>query len=241
MAAPQIPQYMAGKSPFKFNRNFDLNSAGEANTYNNIFAEATYQFGSDVVFIERTVNTPEFIFGEYLGSVLAAGTPMRLFQEELTAWGGGGDMYKKFGLTVTDEVTFYCPTLTFMTAKPDPDNEGQFLPFFPKQSDLILHVNSKKLFEIQHIETEAAPGFFVFGNKNSYVMKCKMYTYDHSGIDASADSLPPEIKALDNVTTVGNKTFDLLSNEENNFNKPIATEITKNKILDNSETDPLRM
>lgn len=245
---PQIPQYMTNMnlntSPFRFNENYDIDQAGEANTYNNIFAEAVFLYGVDVIYIERTLKTPEAIFGEYLAAELTQGTPMRLFNEDLanSQWGGGGDMYAKFGIQVTDEATFYGPKLIFQQAKQNPDpltNVDQpFLPFYPKQNDLIYFVRGKKLFEINTIETEAAPGMFIFGNKNSYVFKCKLYTYDHSAV-AQNDSIPAEIQALDNVTTIGTEVFDLKTTEKEKFNDQIANEIQKKTIIDNSEKDPL--
>lgn len=246
---PQIPQYMTNLSlntaPFRFNENYDTSEAGEANTYNNIFAEAVYLYGVDVVYIERTLNTPEQIFGEYLGAVLTQGTPMRLYNEELTqgGWGGGGDMYAKFGLQVTDESTFYGPKIIFDQAKlntdPATSTDQPFIPFYPKQNDLIYFVKGKKLFEINHIENEAQPGMYIFGNKNSYVFKCKLYTYDHSAVKVDA-SLPAEIQALDNVTQVGNQLFDLKSTEKANFNDKVVAENIKNTIVDTTEKDPLR-
>ena len=247
---PQIPQYMSNISlntaPFRFNENYETDVAGEANTYNNIFAEAVYLYGVDVVYIERTLHTPEHIFGEYLGAVLNKGVPMRLFNEELAggAWNGGGDMYAKFGLQVTDEATFYGPKLIFEQAKINPDpttsTEQPFLPFYPKQGDLIFFVKGKKLFEIHHIESEAAPGMYMFGNRNSYVFKTKLYTYDHSAVNALDISLPDEVKALDNVTQIGSKIFDLKTEEKAVRNDKISEEIVRNKIVDNTEKDPLR-
>jgi hypothetical protein len=246
---PQIPQYMTNlslnRAPFRFNENYDTNQAGEANTYNNIFAEATYLYGVDVVYIERTIHSPEQIFGEYLAAELTSGTPMRLYNEELTGgqWGGGGDLSAKFGLQVTDEATFYGPKLIFAQAKLNPDPltnaTQQFMPFYPKQNDLIYFVSGKKLFEIQHIENEAAPGMYIFGNRNSYVFKCKLYTYDHAAVSATNMSIPPEIQALDNVTTIGTRLFDLKATEKAEYNDQVVAEVNRNTIIDNSELDPL--
>jgi Virus neck protein len=238
---PKIPQYMTNlkqnKAPFRFNENSDLNEAGEANTYNNIFAEATHLHGFDVVYIERTFHGEEPIFGEYLAATLDKGTPMRLKLEETAAWGGSGDMYSKFGLQVQDEATFYCPTITFSQAKFDEETQ-EFLPFYPKVSDLIYFVKGKKLFEIMHIENEAAPGFYVFGNRNSYVMKCKAYTFDHSDINMEDfNGIPEELKALDRVETVDDKEYDVLGKEEKTFNTPLQTKAST--VIDNTEKDAL--
>lgn len=245
---PQIPTYMTNLqmnvSPFRFNQNYDITQSSEAHLYNSIFAEATHMMGSDVVYIERTLNNPEPIFGEYLSATLDNGIPMRLFLEETTAWGGAGDMYQKFGLAPSDESTFYCPTLTFHQAKINPDYNSldplseQFLKFNPKVGDLIYYVNGKKLFEIQHIENEAQPGFYVFGNRNSYQMKCKVYSYQHEDIDYTDVGIPDNIKALDNTMTINNIDYDIITNEETNFNTPITN--ANSTLLDNTEVDPLR-
>jgi hypothetical protein len=209
---------------------------------NSIFAECTHLHGNDVIYIERTLSEPEPIFGEYLTATLDNGVPMRLFMEELTAFGGGGDIYAKFGLSVADECTFYCPTLTFNQAKINPDYDPleptstQFLKFNPKVGDLIYYVNGKKLFEIQHIENEAQPGFYVFGNRNSYQMKCKTYSYQHENIDLADTGLPDNFKSLDEILTTGG--LDVIGNEETNFNTPIT--VSNSTLIDTTEVDPLR-
>lgn len=222
MALPTITTFnVTSPPPFKFNEKYDVTQAGEANTYNTIFNEAVWLYGSDIIYIKRTVNTPENIFGEYLDSVLSSGINMRLFCQELTegAWANGTDMYSKFGLQVQDEATFFAPTLTFKQIDPT---------FFPKASDLIYFVYGKKLFEIQHIENEALPGMYVFGNRNSYVMKCKVYTYMHELVDQTAgNNIPNEVKTLLNIH----------SQDTTVFNTPIQT--AASGIIDNTEVDPL--
>lgn len=245
---PQIPTYISNLSlnnaPFRFNENFDITQSGAAHLYNSIFAEATHLHGCDVVYIERTLSNPEPIFGEYLSATLETGTPMRLRLEELTAWGGSGDMYTKFGLTMDDTATFYCPTLTFHQAKINPDYDStdptseQFLKFNPKENDLIYYVNGKKLFEIQTIENEAAPGFYVFGNRNTYQMKCKIYSYQHENINMLDLGISDGIKALDGIETINNNIYDIIGNEETNFNTPVTT--ANSILIDTTEVDPLR-
>ena len=244
---PQIPQYMTNLNlnsrPFRFNENYDTSIAGEANTYNNIWAESCYLHGNKIVYIERTIHNPEPIFGEYLGSVLSTGTEMYFFNDELTqgAWGGSGDLYSKFGLTVTDTSTWYCPKLMFTQAKQNPLYDGtntQFLPFYPKVGDLIYYSISKKLFEIDHIENEASPGMFIFGNRNSYVFKTKVFAYDHTQIDQTSTTIPDEIKALDKILNINGTNVDVLPKQEDTiFNQPIRD--AASSIVIKTEKDPL--
>ena len=245
LIAPQVPQFMTNpyhnKSPFKMNQDYDITKAGEANTYNNIWAECCFLYGNDCIYIQREVMTAEDVFGEFLGSYLSKGYPVRLFCDDLGngAWSGSGDMYAKFGLQIQDEATWYCPTLMFnqMIATTNPNNgEVTFSPVYPKQGDLIYYVNGKKLFDIIHIEPEALPGMYVFGNKNSYVFKTKLYTYDHQAV-ADDPSIPKEIQALDRPETIKGITYDIAQQELDNFNIPAQKEAAK--VVNTKEVDPL--
>lgn len=218
---PQIPQFQLGTHPFKFNDSYDLTQGNEANTYLNVYAESTFLFGSDVVFLPRTPDNPEPIFGEYLASKLEAGYPMRLFVEDVTNWNGNGDVYSKFGLQVNDTTTFHCPKKMFEIF-----NNG--VAIYPKQGDLIYYVKGKKLFEIQHIEDETQPGFYVFGNRQSYVIKCKAYTYDHMQI-AIDESIPPAVSSLASLAT----------QDQQQYNDVVQDVVAQQSILDNTEVDPI--
>lgn len=234
---PQVNQFNAytsgGVPPFKFNNTYDITASNEANTYNNIYSEFAYLYGSDIIFLPREVNKEETTFGEYLAATIERGYQIRLFIEETEAWSGNGDMYSKFGLQVTDECTLYCNKLTFSQA-----TSG----IYPKQSDLIYIVKSQKLFQISHIEDEVSPAFYLLGNRAGYKIQCKLFSYHHESINQDSDSgIPQSIQALDNLlnnimepeasaTTLENKEFT-------NNNKPIQTQA--NPLIDDTEQDLL--
>jgi hypothetical protein len=242
MADPQIPQYNPTQAPFKFNAYYDLNQANEANTFDNIMCEANNLYGHDLIYIEREVGTAEPIFGEYLASRLTTGTPIRMFLEETTGWAGNAtDMYAKFNLQVTDEATFHCPITTFCRAKDDIYIQETGLPasgfpasgyalgeFFPKVGDLIYFLKGRKLFEVLHIENEATPGFYSFGNRNAYVFKCKTYTFDHMEVMEDS-SIPLEVQGL-NL---------LAAQDETNMNDVIDNTIISSGIISHDEVDPI--
>ena len=240
---PKIPQFSTlNKTQFRFARNFDAEELGEANLYAQIWAEAIFKTGVEVFYIEREVGEAEPIFGEYLTSKLQTATRMYLQADNLQNNGGwqNQDMFNKFGMGTTDEETFTCPKLTFSQVKLNPsytggETESPFIPFYPKQGDLVYHINSKKLFEVFHVEDEVALGY-IFGNRNAYQIKCKVYTYDHSEV-SSDSSMPAEIQALDILKTIQGKTYDVNTQEKINFNDKITSEASS--VVDNTETDPL--
>ena len=235
---PQIPMYNTNaetnNSPFRFNENFNINESNEASLGLSLWSEACYKYGNKVIYIEREVNTPEHIFGEYLEATLKTGTPMYLMSEELQqgAWGGSNDLYSKFGLQTTDEATWTCPITTFSQAKRNPlfgqEGEPEFLKFYPKVNDLIYYINAKKLFEIQSIEQEIAPSMYAFGNRNGYQIKSKVYSFSYEKVSTEiGNGIPDEIKALNSINPVDN----------NNYNVPIQNIIST--IIDTNEADPL--
>jgi hypothetical protein len=218
---PQIPQFNPIVSPFKFNAYYDLGEANESNTWDNILQESVHLFGHDIIYLERTVNNPESVFGEYLASQLSLGTPMRMFLEETQGWGGNAtDMYSKFNLQISDDATFHASITTFTNAK------GPDVKFYPKVGDLIYFLKGKKLFEIQHIENETQPGFYSFGNRNEYTFKCKTYTYDSMQVMVN-DTIPTEIQSLN----------DMATQDQEHFNDVLDAKIITDSIISRTEKD----
>lgn len=232
---PQIPIFnayaLSGAPPFLFVQSYDIEQSNEASLYNSIYSEHTFLHGSDVTYIPREVGTSEPIFGEYLAAMFEQGFPMRLFLEEMEAWGGGGDIFSKFGLQVTDECTLFCNKTTFAQAAP---NE------YPKQGDLFYIHKSQKLFELSHVEDEISPAFYLLGNRSGYKMQCKLFSYSHQAISQDPDSgIPTAIQALDSLLqdTNTNEQVTLETKEVRNNNQNIISSAIS--VLDNSELDPL--
>lgn len=237
---PQITQYNAyassGQPPFLFNAVYDINQSNEANTYNQIASEFQYLHGTDVVFMPRDVGVEEPIFGEYLAAKITKGIPLRVFIEEVEAWAGAGDMYSRFGLQVTDECTIHTNKTSWLQAMQAIAGED----IYPKQGDLFFVHKAQKLFQISHIEDEATPGFYLFGNRTGYKIQCKMFSYNHEEISqAEGSNIPSAVAALDDLLAQqdNEELVPLNVKEENNFIAPIEAEAAT--IIDQTENDPL--
>lgn len=212
------------------NQTHTIGGNNEASLYDSVFSEFIWLYGSDVVWLNKDVRKQENIFGDYLAAVIDKGYPMRMFIEEMEAWGGSGDIYSKFGLQVTDECTLFINKTSFFNA-----SNG-----YPKPGDLVYITKAQKLFEVQHIEDESAPGFYLFGNRTGYKISCKMFSYSHETIDQSVgNNIPDAVKALDELMddTQTATQVTLQQKEVNNFVKPIQKHGVS--IIDDSETDAL--
>lgn len=237
---PEIPQFNAyavtGAPPFLFNAVYDIEQSNEANTYNQIGSEFQYLHGTDVVFMPREVGVEEPIFGEYLAAKINRGIPLRVFIEEVEAWSGGGDMYTKFGLQVTDECTIHTNKTSWLQAS----QAVAGADIYPKQGDLFFINKAQKLFQISHVEDETSPGFYLFGNRTGYKIQCKMFSYNHEEISQAPDTnIPAAVAALDDLLAQqdSEELVPLNDKEVNNYIQPIETEAAM--IIDQTEKDPL--
>jgi hypothetical protein len=236
MANPSIPQFnpytpTGSASPFLFNKVLDPTQANELNTAMSIQNEFQYLHGTDIVFMPRTVGTEESVFGEYLGAEISKGYPLRAFVEEMEAWGGGGDMFSKMGIQITDEMTVHTTKALFISA-----TSGTY----PKQGDLIYVTKAQKLYQINGVEDEAFPGFYLFGQRTGYKMSCKMFSYNHEEISQAPNTgIPAAIIALDSLLadTDTGALVTLNQKDIKNSNKKIEQIATN--IVDESEADPL--
>lgn len=234
----QFNAYSAsGAKPFLFNQTYDMAQANEANLYDQIYSEFTWLNGSDIIWMPREMGPAETVFGEYLATVINKGFPIRLFIEEVEAWGGNGDMFSKFGLQVQDEVTLFCNKTTFANAAGASGATG--IPLYPKQGDVVYINKSKKLFEVSHIEDQSQPGFFLFGNKTGYKIQCKSFSYDHEFISQSPTAgIPSAVQALDTLLAATNTSEinDVVS-DDRQTNAPLRKKSVT--VIDTTERDPL--
>lgn len=216
--------------PYLLNQTYALTGSNEANTMDRIASEWYYLYGTDMHFLPREVNKEETTFGEYLSAVFNKGIPMRMFIEEVTAWSGNGDMYSKFGLQVTDECTLWC-TKSFFTE--------QTSGVYPKQGDLIYVGKSQKLFQINHIEDEVQPAFYLLGNRSGFKIQCKLFAYNHEAISQEASAgIPSAVQALDNLLNdLEGNSVPLETKEYNQNNAKVIDAAVP--IIDNTEEDPL--
>ena len=217
--------------PYLLNQTYEITGSNEANAMDRLASEWYYLYGTDMSFLPRDVNKEETTFGEYLSAVYDRGIPLRMFIEEVEAWSGNGDMYSKFGLQVTDECTLWC-NKSFFTE--------QTSGIYPKLGDLVYVDKTQKLFQINHIEDEIQPAFYLLGNRSGFKIQCKLFAYNHEEItqDVSA-GVPTAVMALDALLDdiEGNPPATLPDKEFNQNNAKIIDSNTL--IINTTEDDPL--
>lgn len=223
--------------PYMMNATFP--ASGENNdflTEDSLATEYFLLYGHTMTFMPRELYKADEIFGEYLSPTFEKGYQIRMHVDENQAWGGGGDMYSKFGLQVTDELQAFINKSSFL---------AQTNNTYPKIGDLLFHHVSNKLFSINGIENEIFPSFYRLGQNNMYKFSCKLFAFNHEVIsqDVSGSAptgIPLQIQALDNLLNDLTGTNTMVTLEQKDFNNNNAPIISNaNSIIDNTEIDPL--
>ena len=93
--------------------------------------------------------------------------------EDATGFRGDGDMFSKFGVRISDQVTFIISRERF-TAAVD-DNAQLIVEGRPNEGDLIHLPMANKTFEIQFVEHEVP--FYQLGKVHVWGLRCELFEY----------------------------------------------------------------
>lgn len=208
---------------FRFNNEQDV---VDIELFKDIYEEAVHLYGSDLIYIRKENFRVEDVFGEHLSQVLEQAVPVRAFVEQQEGWDGMGNLYSKFGLRNQDEMTVHLSKGMF-----------QDLGIVPKNGDLIYHVVSARLWEIENVRDDIVPTFHPLGKHVSYVLGCHTYVHDHAdAAEAIMDSTNEHVQNI--VQTLFSDSTDSMPIKEPIIrNEPIKSE--SDKVMDRSECDPL--
>lgn len=156
------------------NRYFNfLNNDNEQTLLNGFIEEAIQIYGMDTIYVPRTLQAEDKIFGEDVLSKFVDVYEMEMYFENFDRFGGQGDFMQKFGLQVDDVLTVIVSTTTFTKCV-----EGKFAR--PREGDLIFFPLNKQLFEITFVEDE--PSFYQLGKRYMYKISAKLFTYTNQEI-----------------------------------------------------------
>jgi len=184
--------------------------ASEHKLYEGITVEAIQISGNDYVYLPRTLNKFDQLFGEDTLSSFDSHAVIEMWLEDFSGYGGESEMLAKFGLEVRDTATFIVSRKRFIEEIPQitPTNRPVEVKFRPNEGDLIYVPFSQSLFEIKFVEDEY-PGFYQLNKKFVWALRCELVQLNNEKFNTGY----PEI---DNV----------FGTNINRLNNAIATEDT---------------
>ena len=152
---------------------FTQGTTGEQDLVGSLVTEQIKMFGKDVYYIPRTLVNRDSVFEEDSLSAFNGAYLIEAYIEDATGFRGDGDMFSKFGVRISDQITFIISRERF-TAAVD-DNAQLIVEGRPNEGDLIHLPMANKTFEIQFVEHEVP--FYQLGKVHVWGLRCELFEY----------------------------------------------------------------
>ena len=125
------------------NSYFTQGTTGEQDLTENLVIEQIKLFGKDVYYIPRTLVNEDTVFGEDNLSSFNGAHLIEAYIEDANGFRGDGDMFSKFGVRISDQVTFIISRTRFTEAVDD--NATLIVEGRPNEGDLVYFPLATKL------------------------------------------------------------------------------------------------
>ena len=158
---------------------FTQGTTGEQNLVGDLVTEQIKMFGKDVYYIPRTIVKNDDTFGEDTLSKFEGAFLIEAYIEDASGFRGDGDMFSKFGVRISDQITFIISRTRFTEAVDD--NAQLIVEGRPNEGDLIHFPMANKTFEIQFVEHEVP--FYQLGKGHVWGLRCELFEYSDEDID----------------------------------------------------------
>jgi hypothetical protein len=156
---------------------------GEQKLLDDLTIETIRSMGRDMVYIPREALNIDLVFGEDPISSFNDVYQIEMYIQNVTSFGNQMNIVNKFGISITDRVTFQLSKTRFtkeITTK-NPSIET------PREGDLIFFPLNKSLFEINYVEDKIP--FFQFGSLTTYTLTCELFTYSFEDIETGVNEI----------------------------------------------------
>ena len=173
---------------------FTQGTTGEQDLVGSLVTEQIKMFGKDVYYIPRTLVDRDSVFEEDSLSAFNGAYLIEAYIEDATGFRGDGDMFSKFGVRISDQVTFIISRERF-TAAVD-DNAQLIVEGRPNEGDLIHLPMANKTFEIQFVEHEVP--FYQLGKVHVWGLRCELFEYSDEDFNTGVAEIDAVEQLFDN-------------------------------------------
>ena len=191
---------------------FTQGTTGEQDLVGSLVTEQIKMFGKDVYYIPRTLVDRDSVFEEDSLSAFNGAYLIEAYIEDATGFRGDGDMFSKFGVRISDQVTFIISRERF-TAAVD-DNAQLIVEGRPNEGDLIHLPMANKTFEIQFVEHEVP--FYQLGKVHVWGFRCELFEYSDEDFNtgvAEIDAVEVNFANAVSVNVADGGTGDFVAGE----------------------------
>ena len=169
----------------------------EQNLVQDLVDEQIKLFGSDVFYIPR-VHLKDQTLGEIVQSEFNQSYMIEMFLVNVEGFGAGAEFVSKFGLRITDEISFVVSRRRWEQSANPALNlavDGR-----PNEGDLIYFPLTEDLYEIKYVERENP--FFQLGKQYFYQLTAEIYEQGADKFDTGIDEVDAVERDFSNITTL---------------------------------------
>lgn len=208
---------------------FTQGTSLERGLYEDLVIEQIKIYGQDVKYIPRALVDEDDLFHEDTMSEFTGAYEVEMYVANIDGFQGDGDLYTKFGIRVSDQVTFVVSRKRF-TESVD-DNATLIVEGRPNEGDLIYFPLTEKLFEIKYVEYKKP--FYQLQNPLGafvYELKCELFEYSHEEFqtgDPAIDVVETDYGVIASYILLPGGTGNFIEGEiiTNNANPPVTAEV----------------
>jgi hypothetical protein len=169
----------------------------EQNLVQDLVDEQIRLFGCDVFYIPR-VSIKDKSLGEVIQSEFNQSYMIEMMLINVEGFGAGTEFVSKFGLRITDEITFVVSRRRWeQSANPalNLSVDGR-----PNEGDLVYFPLTEDIYEIKFVEREQP--FFQLGKQYFYILTAELYEQGADKFDTGVDEIDDIERDFSNITTL---------------------------------------
>lgn len=178
-------------------------TTNEQRLLEDLIIESIKIYGHDVYYLPRTTVKQDNVLGEDVLSLFDTAYPIEMYLQNVQGWEGDGEIFTKFGISVTDQATFVVSKRRWEDSVNSNSNAGLQLPTRPAEGDLIYFSKTQSMFEIKYVQH--LDPFYQLGKFHIYSMNCELYQYSSEVFDTEI----AEIDAAQKKYTLDQFEFQL--------------------------------
>ena len=167
------------------NSYFTQGTTGEQDLIENLVIEQIKMFGKNVFYMPRTLVNEDTTFTEDALSKFDDAYEIEAYIEDPTGFTGDGDLFTKFGVRISDQVTFIISRKRF-TESVD-DNAQLIVEGRPNEGDLVYFPMANKIFKIMFVEHEQP--FYQLGKIHVWGLKCELFEFSDEQFDTGVTAI----------------------------------------------------
>jgi hypothetical protein len=194
-----------------FQDGHSIGGRGQQRLIEDLVIQAIKIMGTDIFYLPRTSVNPDDILGEDTLQRFRQQYPIEMYMANVMGFDGNGELFSKFGITVTDQATFVVSKRRWEEAVAMQTDDLQ-LPTRPAEGDLLFFPKTGAMFEIKFVKADNP--FYQAGRIYVYTLTCELFLYSSERIEVAGDptaepgSLASKLNAADGPLAASQDTYN---------------------------------